>query len=391
MYDNYRIICQLLHIITNKQAPRAWYSRIEGYFIAKGFRKCPYEPTLFVKLFDEGCMLIVSVYVDDLIVTGTKESLIEEFKTSMKEEFDMTDLGDMCYFLGVEVIQRETGIYISQRKFAREILTRFNMEQCNPVKNPIVPGIKVLKDYGSAAVDPHLYKQMVGCLMYLAATRPDLMFVISLISRYMERPTEQHMGMIKRVLKGTINLGIFYKRNGSDILTGYSDSDYAGDLDSRKSTSGYAFFLSNAAIAWSSKRQPIVTLSTTEAEFVAAAGHCLSQKNGTIIWCDNVSTIKLSKNPVLHKRSKHIDVRFHFLRDLVNEGTIELVYCSSEEQVADILTKPLKLDAFEYLREKLGMPSAAKAVWSLYSCLAGGNTTVVDLQGGMTCTAVDEM
>nr|GFA98389.1 putative RNA-directed DNA polymerase [Tanacetum cinerariifolium] len=176
-----------------KQAPRAWYGRIKSYFKRQGFNKCPYEPTLFVRSDKEGELLIVSIYVDDLIVTGTTLSLIEKFKTSMKSKFEMSDMGEMHYFLGVEVVQNESGISICQKKYAREILARFNMEYCNGVKNPIVPGCKLVKDDHSGFINATLYKQMVGCIMYLTATRPDLMFVVSLLSRYMEAPTEQHM------------------------------------------------------------------------------------------------------------------------------------------------------------------------------------------------------
>ncbi|GJV54631.1 putative RNA-directed DNA polymerase [Tanacetum coccineum] len=355
-----------------KQAPRAWYGRIESYFKRQGFNKCPYEPTLFVRSDKEGELLIVSIYVDDLIVTGTTLSLIEEFKTSMKSEFEMSDMGEMHYFLGVEVVQNEMGISICQKKYAREILARFKMEDCNGVKNPIVPGCKLVKDDHSGFVNATLYKQMVGCIMYLTATRPDLMFVVSLLSRYMEAPTEQHMAAMKRVLryiKGTSSFGVCYKKNGSDQLVAFSDSDYAGDYDNRRSTSGYVCFLSGAAVAWSSKRQPIVTLSTTEAEFVAATTCAcqviwlrrilrhigLLQEESTIVVCDNMSTIRLSRNPVMHNRSKHIDVRYYFLRDLVIEGVIELKYCNTQAQIANLMTKPLKLDQFEKLRSRLGM------------------------------------
>lgn len=181
-----------------KQAPRAWYSRIEAYFIREGFERCPYEHTLFVKRSEEGNILIVSLYVDDLIFTGSDEKMFKEFKKSMEREFDMTDLGKMHYFLGVEVIQREEGIYICQRKYAREVLERFGMTDFNSSKNPIVPGCKLMKDEDGVKVDATMYKQIVGCLMYLAATRPDLMYVLSLISRFMSCPTELHMQTVKK-------------------------------------------------------------------------------------------------------------------------------------------------------------------------------------------------
>lgn len=203
------------------------------------------------------------------------------------------------------------------------------------------------------------------------------MFVTSLLSRYMAKPTELHLQAAKRALrylKGTVDYGIYYKNGGNNKLMAFTDSDYAGDIEDSRSTSGYVFMLSSGVISWSSKKQPIVTLSTTEAEFVAAAtsacqaiwlkrilkelGH--DEEECTNIMCDNTSTIKLSKNPVLHGRSKHIRVRYHFLRDLADEGIITLIHCGSTDQVADIMTKPLKTDAFVKLRTMMGMCKASE-------------------------------
>lgn len=229
-----------------------------------------------------------------------------------------------------------------------------------------------MKDLTGEHVDYTLYQQLVGSLMYLTSTRPDLMFVVSLLSRYMSHPTALHLQAAKRVLryiKGTLEFGVFYRQGGNHQLVGYSDSDYARDVDDRKSTSGFLFLLSSGAVSWSSRKQPIVTLSTTEAEFLAAAscacqaiwlrrimeqlGH--KQPSATIIYCDNSSTIKLSRNPVMHGRSKHIDVRFHFLRDLTRDEVVKLEYCQTQEQLADLMTKPLKLDAFERMRTLMGI------------------------------------
>jgi hypothetical protein len=312
--------------------------------------------------------------VDDLIFTGNDECLFREFKQSMMNEFEMTDLGEMKYFLGIEVTQSAGGIFICQKKYAQEVLERFKMGDCNPVKIPIVPGTKLARDVEGMKIDSTYYKQMVGSLMYMTATRPDLMYAVSLISRFMESPTELHHQAIKKImryLKGTVNYGLFYKKSERNELVGFSVSDYAGDLDDRKSTSGYVFLLSGAAVSWSSKKQLVVTLSTTEVEFIAAASCACqgiwlrrildevkyTQQGPTMLFCDNNSTIKLSKNSVLHGRSKHIDVRFHFLRDLTKEGVVELCYCKSDEQIADILTKPLKADSFMKLRALLGMCS----------------------------------
>ena len=168
-----------------KQAPRAWYSRIENYFMKEGFEKCQSEHTLFTKIKEGEKLLIVSIYVDDLIFTGNDKEMFDEFKASMKAEFEMTDLGRMKFFLGVEIVQNDEGIYIHQRKYALEILQRFEMENSNATKTLMVPGFKLAKDEGAAKLDATQYKQMIGSLMYLTVSRPDLMYVMSLASRHM--------------------------------------------------------------------------------------------------------------------------------------------------------------------------------------------------------------
>ncbi|GAA0169316.1 transmembrane signal receptor [Lithospermum erythrorhizon] len=356
-----------------KQAPRAWFSKIEKYFMAEGFQECIYEHTLFTKVSSKGTIIIVSLYVDDLIVTGDDEDLIRQFKASMIREFDMTDLGGMNYFMGIEVIQRQNGIFICQKQYTEAVLKRFGMFDCKPVGTPMATGLKIDQESEGKMVDDTLYKQIVGSLMYLTNTRPDIMHATCLISRYMSNPTELHLQAAKRILrylKGSMQLEIMYqKSNIKGELLAYTDSDYAGDCDDRRSTSGYAFILNSGAVAWGSRKQPIVTLSTTEAEYVAATA-CACQllwmrrvlkalkheeKECIEIKSDNSSTIKLSKNPVMHGRCKHIDVRYHFLRDMVKEGTITLSYCRSEDQVADVMTKALKVETFLKQRKALGM------------------------------------
>ncbi|XP_019054183.1 PREDICTED: uncharacterized protein LOC109115040 [Nelumbo nucifera] len=231
-------------------------------------------------------------------------------------EFDMSDLGMMHYFFGIEVIQSAAGNFISQKKYVQEILDRFQMKNCNSISTPTEVDLKLMKDSEGKKVDNTLFKQIVGSLMYLTATRPDIMYAVSLISRYMERPKEIHLLAAKRIfqyLQGTAEYGLFYKKGEKSDLFGFTDSDYAGDLDDRKSTSGYVFMMGSAVVSWCSKKQPIVTLSTTEVEFVAAtACACqaiwlrkireelhFKQREPTPIFCDNTSAIKLSKNHVL--------------------------------------------------------------------------------------------
>ena len=354
-----------------KQAPRAWYSRIDSYLLENGFEKCDREPTVYIKEKD-GKLLIVVLYVDDVIFTGNNVYLIENFKTVMKEEFEMTDMGLLRYFLGIEVDQNENGIFISQAKYVNEVLGRFNMQECKAAITPTVMGLKLSKEDRSKDFDHSLYKNIVGSLMYLTATRPGIMFAVSLISRFMERPKEAHWQAAKRILryvKGTKRFGILYTTSECSDLIGYTNSDWAGSVDDRKSTAGYVFHMGSGAISWASKKQLIVALSIAEVEYVAAtAATCQAvrmrrmlrslgqeQAKATMIFCDNSSAIALSKNSVFHKRTKHINTRFHYIRELVNNGEIILEHCRTQEQVADILTKPLDQKSFEFLRKCLGI------------------------------------
>ncbi|GKB06944.1 retrovirus-related pol polyprotein from transposon TNT 1-94 [Tanacetum coccineum] len=255
-----------------KQAPRAWNTRIDKYFQEHGFRKCLSEYALYVK-FENKSILLACLYVDDLIFIGNSQSMIDDLKKSMTREFEMTDIGLMSYYLGIEVKQTDEGIFICQERYAKEILKRFGMDKCNPVGTPIEHKAKPSKHDGGKAVDSTLFKSLVGSLRYLTCTRPDILFAVGLISRFMEEPTTKHSKIVKRILryiKGTVDYGMFYSTSEDFKLVGYSDSDWAKSKDDGRSTSGFLFFLGNNAFTWSSKKQPIVTLSSCEAEYVAA-------------------------------------------------------------------------------------------------------------------------
>ena len=303
-------------------------------------------------------MIFVSLYVDDLIFIGNNDEMIEEFKGTMRREFEMTDLGLMKFFLGLEVRQEKMSTFVSQETYAKEILKKYKMENCNPISIPMKPGAKLSKFDGGECVDASRYRSLVGSLRYLTCTRLDLSLSVGIISRFMEEPIYSHWKALKRVLRyihGTVSLGLFYSKAEDYKLVGYSKSDWYGDIDDRKSTSGYVFFMGNTTFSWLSKKQPIVTLSTGEAEYVTASWcvcHViwlrnllskmeLKQLDATVIQVDNKSAIELAKNPVNHKISKYIDVRFHFICDHVKKGSVELVHVASQDQVADIFTKPL--------------------------------------------------
>ncbi|KAK9675641.1 hypothetical protein RND81_11G020800 [Saponaria officinalis] len=230
----------------------------------------------------------------------------------------------------------------------------------------------LITEDGTGLADARRFRSMVGGLNYLSHTRPDIVFSISVISRFMHNPTLHHYGAAKRILRyvaGTSDLGIWYKKVSDFKLVGFSDSDWAGCVEERKSTSGHTFSLGSGAISWSSKKQEVVALSSSEAEYiVVTAAACqavwlrrllrdfLQVQNGaTELFCDNKSTISMTKNPAFHSRTKHIDIRYHFIRSLVSSDDIVLKYCNTNEQVADILTKPLPQAKHLLFRDRLGV------------------------------------
>uniref|UniRef100_A0A2N9ICE2 Integrase catalytic domain-containing protein n=1 Tax=Fagus sylvatica TaxID=28930 RepID=A0A2N9ICE2_FAGSY len=355
-----------------KQAPRAWNSRIDKYFQEKGFSKCPHEHALYCKVHENGDILIVCLYVDDLIFTGNNPSMFEDFKNAMAREFEMTDIGLMAYYLGIEVKQTEEGIFISQEGYAKEILKKFEMLDCKSISTPVECGVKLSRHDEEENVNPTLFKSLVGSLRYLTCTRPDILYGVGLVSRYMEAPTMTHLKTAKRILryvKGTLDFGLLYSPSKEFKLFGYCDSDWAGDMDDRKSTTGFVFYMGDTTFTWTSKKQPIVTLSTCEAEYVAATSSVchavwlrsllkelhMSQEEATEIFVDNKSALALAKNPVFHDRSKHIDTRYHFIRECIARKEVQLEFVKSQDQVADIFTKPLKYDTFYKLRALLGV------------------------------------
>ncbi|KAB2608298.1 hypothetical protein D8674_011466 [Pyrus ussuriensis x Pyrus communis] len=348
-----------------KQAPRAWYEEIDSYFTKAGFKRSPNEATLYTKVEKSG-ILIVSVYVDDIVYTGSSDTMLDRFKNDMMQHYEMTDLGLLHHFLGMGIVQTKKSIFIHQKKYAMKMLEKFGLQGCKSVGTPLAANERLCKKDGSEAADESEYRKLVGSLLYLTATRPDIMFGTSLLARFMHGPTKKHMGTARRILRyiqGTMDFGIEYVKGKSTVLIGYCDSDWAGSIDDMKSTSGYAFSLGSGVFSWASVKQNTVALSTAEAEYVSAAGATSQAKwlrfvledfgeeqvEPTVLMCDNTSAIAIAKNPV----------KFHFIRDAIQENEIELVYCKSEEQMADILTKALPNEKFNYFREMLGVKLAA--------------------------------
>lgn len=347
--------------------------KIDMHFLNVGFERSMNEPTLYVK--KHGCdFLVVCLYVDDMVYMGTSNEMLVEFRKSMINMFDMTNLGELHYFLGLEVKQIDDGIFVSQEKYARELVKRFNLLDSKVASTPMNMNEKLHVDDGSGMVNVTHFRSIVGGLNYLTHTRPDLAYCVSVVSRFMHCPSKLHLGAAKRILRyvsGTLSYGLWYSSKADGILKGFTDSDWAGELDGRKSTSGYVFNIGSAAITWKSKKQEVVALSSAEAEYVAASsaicealwlkrmlGDLKMNQDGAVkIHCDSKSAIAMSKNPAFHGRTKHIDVKFHFIRSKVSAGEVELQQCCTHDQVADIFTKALPCVKFNFFRYKLGVCS----------------------------------
>ncbi|KAJ9565416.1 hypothetical protein OSB04_001382 [Centaurea solstitialis] len=309
---------------------RAWYGKIAEFLTRSGYSVAHADSSLFIKEID-GKLAIVLVYVDDLIITGDDEREIHQTRANLSVRFQMKELGELKHFLGLEVDRTKEGLFLCQQKYTRDILQKFGMMECKPASTPIEPNAKFAHE-GKELDDGMMYRQLVGSLIYLTLSRPDISYAVGVMSCYMQSPRKPHLDAarwILRYIKETINYGLIYRRGEDCKLVGYCDADYAGDYDTRRSTTGYVFKLGSGTISWCSKRQPTVSLSTTEAEYRAAAAAAQE------------------KNPVFHARTMHVEVHYHFIRERVLNEEIEMQQIKTEDQVADLFTKGLSVGKFK--------------------------------------------
>ncbi|GKE42080.1 putative ribonuclease H-like domain-containing protein [Tanacetum coccineum] len=363
----YRVVKALYGL---HQAPRAWYARLSAFLLQHNYRRGTIDKTLFIKK-DSRDIILVQVYVDDIIFGSTNKAWSEEFEVLMEGEFEMSAMGEMTFFLGLQVRQLPDGIFISQDKYVKDMLTKFDMESVRTATTPYAAAKTKLKDETDPPVNVHLYRSMFGSLMYLTASRSDIMFAVSACSRYQVTPLTSHLNAVKKIfkyLKGQPKFGLWYHKDSPFQLEAYSDSDYAGSHGDRKSTTGGCQFLGRRLISWQCKKQTIVATSSTEAEYVAAASCCaqvLWIQNqlldygfnfmNTNIFIDNQSTICIVKNPVFHQRTKYIEIRHHFIRDANEKNLIQVLKIHTDDNVADLLTKAFDGPRFEYLVVHIGM------------------------------------
>lgn len=362
---NEGMVCKLRKSLYGlKQAPRQWYAKIHTFLVVDlKFKASMNDPCLYVQKFESN-ILIIALYVDDLLIVGNCKTEIVKIKGELSKRFEMKDLGPASVMLGVEITRDRPSrkLWISQREYTSEVLSRFQMQETRTVSTPMDKAtLTTLESESSLAPANTPYRQAIGSLIYLVTcTRPDLAFTVRRLSQYLEKPQDHHWNAVKRALRylwSTRNHGILYDGSNGAGLVGYADSDYAGDTATRKSTSGYVFLMANGAISWKSKKQSVVATSSCEAEYVAS---CLATKEA--VWLsrlaadvslrprdlpvpikvDNNGAKDLAYNATINERTKHIDVQYHFVRECALNKKIELQRCDTSDQVADPLTKPLE-------------------------------------------------
>ncbi|RVW60823.1 Retrovirus-related Pol polyprotein from transposon TNT 1-94 [Vitis vinifera] len=371
--SNFNKVCRLRKSLYGlKQSPRAWFEWFTKVVKGYGFVQCQSDHTLFVKHFPEGKLAIIIVYVDDIILTGDHEEKIDLLKKLLTKEFEIKDLGNLKYFLRMEIARSKKGIAVSQRKYVLDLLNETGMLGCKPAETPMDTTVKLEESDGSAPVDKGRYQRLVGKLIYLSHTRPDIGFSVSVVSQFMNNPTEKHMTAVIRILrylKMTLGKGLFFQRTTKKEIEIFSDVDWAGSVTDRRSTSGYCSFVWGNLVTWRSKKQSVVARSSAEAEFRAMAqGICegiwlnrlleelrVPLKHPIVLYCDNQAAISIAKNPVHHDRTKHVEIDRHFIKEKIEEGVFKVNYTPTNCQTADILTKALARVNFEDLTEKLGM------------------------------------
>ncbi|KAD5508938.1 hypothetical protein E3N88_16641 [Mikania micrantha] len=364
-----------------KQAPRAWFERLTNTLHHLGFTGSKTDPSLFI-LNNGGTLVYVLIYVDDIIVTGNNINAINNVIANLGTSFAVKDLGDLHYFLGIEVIRHGSNLILSQQKYISDLIQKAGLSDCKAVPSPMSTSQILSSNDSPTLADPTRYRQIVGALQYASLSRPDITFAVNKVCQYMHTPTENHWSAVKRILrylKGTSHFGLFIRHgsgstlhaftevNWNSTLRAFSDADWAGCPDDRRSTGGFAIYLGSNLISWNARKQRTVSRSSTESEYKAMADtvaeltwlEALLQELGIVstvtptLWCDNLGATYLSANPVFHARTKHVECDYHFVREKVSKGKLQVKFISTHDQLADVFTKPLPTQRFLMLRSKL--------------------------------------
>lgn len=348
-----------------KQAPRAWFLRFTTFLSKISFAAAKADSSLFI-MHQGSHTAYLLLYVDDIVLTASSSTLLKKIIDGLQQEFSMSDLGPLHHFLGIAVTRSQSGLFLSQEQYAEELLDKANMSNCNPCVTPVDTSPKLSSASGQPLDNASEYRSLAGALQYLTLTRPDISYATQQACLFMHSPTEAHFQLLKRILqyiRGTTKHGLMIHKSANSDIVAYSDADWAGCPDTRRSTSGYCVFFGANLISWSSKRQATVSRSSAEAEYRGVANavaecvwlrqllkelHLVPQRS-TIVFCDNVSAQYLSSNPVQHQRTKHIEIDLHFVREKVFLGEIKVLHVPSALQLADVFTKGLPSSLFKDL------------------------------------------
>ncbi|XP_035539541.1 uncharacterized mitochondrial protein AtMg00810-like [Juglans regia] len=395
-YPDY--VCKLHKAIYGlKQAPRAWFAQLRSSLCEYGFQQSQADPSLFI-YSHQSVVIFVLIYVDDIVVTSSHQSQIDHLISYLASVFPLKDLGRLSYFLGIEITYLANGIHLSQRKYICDMLSKANMLSANGVTSPMSASTRLSIHDSPTFPDPTLYRSIVGSLQYLSLTRPDIAFSVNKICQFMHNPKHSHWQAVKRLLrylKQTLNFGILLQKSSSLQIQAFSDADWAGCPDDRRSTGGFCIFLGSNLVSWSSRKQRTVAHSSTEAEYKALANttaevlwlqsllkelHIFLPK-APILWCDNLGATYLSVNPILHSRTKHMEIDFHFVRDRVAAKTIQVAFLPSKDQLADIFTKPIVSTRFSSMRTSLTVVDTPLGSRGRVEASSLASTTESTLQG----------
>ena len=372
-HDDKKYVCKLNRSIYGlKQSSMQWNTTFDKYLKELNFESSKNDGCVYT-YFQNDITCIIALYVDDLLIACDSSQFLDDIKLKLSNKFDIKDLGEVKRFLGVDVDFEVGKIFINQSTFIDDLLEKFNFSNAKPVSTPVDVSQKLSK----TGVNDELcniddYQSAVGALLYLATrSRPDIAYSVSTVSKYSSNPSKSHWQAVKRIfryLKGTKELGILYFSGDDEKCVGFSDADFAGDLDDRKSTSGFCFLYNNGVISWKSCKQTCVALSTAEAEFVSMSA--ASQESvwlqkllsdfhidnvPMLLYGDNQAALSMSKDNRQHGRGKHIDIKYQYIKDMISKGNIVVDYCPSSEMTADIFTKGLPSECFSKLRSALGM------------------------------------
>ncbi|XP_071689212.1 uncharacterized mitochondrial protein AtMg00810-like [Rutidosis leptorrhynchoides] len=366
-------VCRLVKSLYGlKQAPRQWNEKLTQALKENNFVQSVSDYSLFVKS-ENDIFVALLVYVDDIVITGNNEFEIEKFKTFLKTKFLIKDLGELKYFLGIEVLKCEQGVCLSQRKYCIELINEFGLLGSKPVAVPMDFNVKLNTEPNSNDAllsNVTKYQKLVGKLIYLTNTRPDIAFAVQCLSRYMHSPLSSHLKLalrILRYLKGSPGKGVLLSRSASISLSAYVDADWGKCLQSRKSITGYCVFFCGSLVSWKSKQQAAVSRSSTESEYRAMAATTAEilwiiniltdlKVNNLLpvnLYCDNRSAIQIAANPVFHERTKHFEIDLHLVRDKCSTGAIRIVNVQSASQLADIFTKGLGVNSHKFICDEL--------------------------------------